>query len=189
MEQWNSPGVALAWCLYHLVKHPEWADRIRAEVAGRDLLDSTAGAGLPRTETFVKEVLRVAPPVWLMVRDVVADLPVGPHRVAAGQRIAVSPLLLHTDPRWWGRPEAFDPDRWAGPGSPCARYAYLPFGAGSRACLGSQLGFRLLVVATALVATRYRVELSGGPVRRREGPMLTPVGLRGRLRPLAGTGR
>jgi len=125
-------GGAWCWLLYHLASHPGDLDRIRQEAV------STAGnpaADLPYTTAFVREVLRVHPPAWLLGRNTTVEVTLDEHyTVPPRTAVLFSPYLLHHDPRWWDRPDHFDPRRWLGTRPPHAPYAYLPFGAGPRGC-------------------------------------------------------
>ncbi|MEU9035691.1 cytochrome P450 [Streptomyces sp. NPDC048352] len=67
----------------------------------------------------------------------------GGHAVAAGTDVLVCPYLTHRDPELWPDPERFDPRRFtAAGGRPARQGAYLPFGIGPRACLGTQFALR-----------------------------------------------
>ena len=177
--------MAGAWCwlLHHLASRPGDLDQIRQEAAG------TAGdpaADLPYTTAFVREVLRVHPPAWLLGRDTTVPVTLD-ERFTVPPRTAVlfSPYLLHHDPRWWDRPDHFDPQRWLGTRPPHAPYAYLPFGAGPRVCLGLHLGQLLLVRTAAHIATAFHLRLIRQPaaVPPKLGTLLLPTGLTCALAP------
>jgi len=84
------------------------------------------------TASDVTELLRVAPPGWLITRESVEPLRLAgrPAPIAAGTLLVMSPWLLHRDPTSWTRPTEFDPTRSGTLQHP----GYLPFGAGSRGC-------------------------------------------------------
>jgi cytochrome P450 len=177
--------MAGAWCwlLYHLGSHPGDLDRIRHEAA------STAGdptADLPHTTAFVREVLRMHPPVWLLGRDTTVSVTLDErYTVPSHTAVLFSPYLLHRDPRWWDRPDHFDPERWLDSRPPHAPYAYLPFGAGPRVCLGLHLGQLLLVRTAAHIATAFDLHLIRQPpaVPPRLATLLLPTGLTCTLTP------
>lgn len=73
--------------------------------------------------------------------------------------------LLHRDPRWWPEPDRFDPDRWLPGRSPHRRHAYLPFGAGPRVCLGTQLGMTQLSLATCWLVQNFTIRLPAAGAR------------------------
>jgi unspecific monooxygenase len=180
------PGTALAWVIREMGTRPDVLAGIRSE-AGRypDAVEAGSPAPLPYTEAVVKEVLRLFPPVWLMLREVRERTTLGPWRLEPRQHVLLPAYLVHRDARWWREPDRFRPGRWltAGTGgAPHARHAYFPFGGGPRMCLGSRLGMLQLVLAAQRLAGAYDVELVGAehapPVF---DATLAPVGLRARL--------
>lgn len=152
------------------------------ELALRPALAAELAASPPLAEAMVKETLRLAPPVWLMTRVVREPVELAGWRLRPGDEVLFAPYLIHRDPRWWSHPDEFDPARWLtghpGPGT------YLPFGAGSRYCLGATLAMRQLVLATVHLARRFVVHApaAAGAVPDFCG-RLAPVGLRAEFRP------
>lgn len=153
------PGV-LRVLLDAAAEHPEYTDRlIRDElvtllVAGHEttattltwlflLLDRNPEARHADPQALVSETLRLYPSAWLLPRHAVEDDVIDGHRIAAGTDVLVCPYLTHRDPALWPEPERFDPARFA-PGAtrPAQLGAYLPFGLGARACLGTQFAVR-----------------------------------------------
>jgi cytochrome P450 len=111
--------------------------------------------------------MRRYPPVWMIGRTLTADLDVGGWRAPAGSLVAVSPLLLHHDPRWFPEPETFDPDRWLDARRDAVpRHAYLPFGTGPRSCVGEQFAWAEAVTALAVIAARWTATTTPGHVVR-----------------------
>ncbi|HET8684502.1 MAG TPA: cytochrome P450 [Micromonosporaceae bacterium] len=171
------PGTAVAWIALLLAEHPSVASSVAKEATGLPLGRTGIVDALPFTAAVVHEALRLYPPQWLLTRTASAPTEVGGYRVPAGCEVLVCPYLIHRDPRWWDRPERFEPSRWLGREQPHARHAYLPFGAGPRVCPGSQLAMTHLTVLTALLAQDYDLRL----------PRLAevPVGSEGLLAPEA----
>jgi cytochrome P450 len=99
------------------------------------------------------ESMRLYPPAWAIGRRVIQDHEADGVAIPPGSVVIVSPWLLHRDRRWWRDPAVFDPERWIGPEPTTDRRAFLPFGAGSRMCIGE--GFAELE-ATTLLATIAR---------------------------------
>jgi cytochrome P450 len=160
----------LAWTWHLIGKHPEVADRMRTEAA------EVFGDREPRyedmhslhyTNMVIQEVMRLYPPVWALPRRAVGDDVVGGHPVPAGADVMISPYTLHRHPGFWPDPGRFDPGRFgvAATGS-AHRYAYIPFGAGPRVCVGSNLGMMEATLVAAMVARRFRLEhVAGRDVR------------------------
>ncbi len=149
---------ALAWALYLLALYPEVQDRVAAEAATLgDAPDFSALSKLKYTRDVFREVLRLYPPVPMMVRENTKAEVMRDRRVAPGAQIVLSPWHLHRHERLWPRPDAFDPGRWqTEEGRACARDAYLPFSAGPRVCTGA--GFAMVegVLLLALLARAFR---------------------------------
>ncbi|MFE6051396.1 cytochrome P450 [Kitasatospora sp. NPDC056446] len=107
------------------------------------LLDRHPEARTADPQALVNETLRLYPSAWLLPRHAVEDDVIAGHRIAAGTDVLVCPYLTHRDPALWPDPERFDPGRFAaGPDRPGRLGAYIPFGLGARACLGTQFALR-----------------------------------------------
>lgn len=149
---------ALSWTLGLLAANPDLQDQLRTEANAALAAHATANeiATLPFVRAVVAEGLRLYPPAWIMARQAVNPIELGPWSLPAGTTVAVSPWLLHHDERWFDAPEQFDPQRWLdGRTANLPRGAFLPFGAGTRSCIGEQLAWLELGVALAkLVAAR-----------------------------------
>ena len=158
------PGTALTWGLIHLLERPEWRDRIGAEFLAASA-DADIAREMPWTSDYVREVLRLYAPTWLMARQVIEDATLGPAQLPKGSRVMFSPLLVHTDPRWWTDPLTFDPDRW--PSATATSREYFPFGAGPRVCVGAILGTTHMVWALGYICAHFQlraVELDTRPI-------------------------
>ncbi|MFQ1701254.1 cytochrome P450 [Loktanella agnita] len=153
---------ALAWALYLLALYPEWQDRLAAEARGFG--DSFADLSkLKQTRDVFREVLRLYPPVPMMVRETVKPEHFRDRDVPVGAQIVLSPWHLHRQTRLWENPDAFDPARWETEnGKSCAREAYLPFSSGPRVCPGA--GFAMIegVVLLAQMLRNYQFSLAEG---------------------------
>jgi cytochrome P450 len=101
--------------------------------------------------------------VWLLPRKALHTDEVGPYLVPAGADVVVSPYTLHRHPEYWPYPSLFQPQRFD-PASAVdrPRYAYIPFGAGPRVCVGSSLGMMEAVLVLALLARDLRLTLAPG---------------------------
>ncbi|MEV0611359.1 cytochrome P450 [Polymorphospora rubra] len=180
------PAAALASIVRELAARPRLAAELAAEADGSTNRTAPPAARLPLAEAVVKEVLRLYPPVWLMTRTAHQAVELGGWPLRAGDDVLLNPYLIHRDPRWWPRPDEFDPGRWAA-GQPAPGAAYLPFGAGPRVCLGSALTMRQLTLATSRLAQRYTIDSPNVATAVPEFlGRLAPVGLRARFRPSAG---
>jgi enediyne biosynthesis protein E7 len=156
----------LSWTWYLLDQNPVAAARMRAEAI------EVLGDRAPRYEDLpalrystmiIQEAMRLYPPVWGLTRRAVAADNIGGYRVPAGADVMICPYTLHRHPRFWPDPGRFDPQRFDPANAAAAhRYAYIPFGAGPRVCVGSHLGMLEATLVAAMVARKLRLELSPG---------------------------
>jgi cytochrome P450 len=156
---------ALAWTLYLLGRHPGAQERLQAEVSALDGQPPTPGTlpALSYTRAVITEAIRLYPPAWIIGRTLTADLDLAGWHLPAGSVAAVSPLLLHHDPRWYPDPEAFDPGRWLDDRRHAVpRHAYLPFGTGPRACIGERFAWAEATTVLAVLAQSWTFRTDPG---------------------------
>ena len=196
----ETTAVALSWAWLELSRTPSARRDLDAELASpvaRAALTDAAWDQLPVTRAIVAETLRLHPPAYQLGRRPTEDVVLGSYRFRRGSAVLISPYALHRDERSWG-PDAgeFRPSRWltqegrfdeAAPGQP--RGAYLPFGAGSRMCIGAGFAVMETVLLLARLGTHWRVEFPPGftpdvrpAVTLRTGPL--PATLRAVRSPL-----
>jgi cytochrome P450 len=147
---------SLTWTLYLLDRHPEVAARLRDEVDAALGGRLPTAADLPKLATcqqVIEEALRLYPPVWQITRRALGPDVLDGYDVIPGALIAISPYLLHRNPRYWDEPEAFRPERFATGSAGYPSHLYLPFGGGPRICIGQHFA---LVEATLVLATLLR---------------------------------
>ncbi len=152
----------LSWAWYLLSRHPQAARVIRAEAdqAFGDRPPTYADlARLPNTTMVIQETMRLYPPVWGLPRRALGADVIGGYRVPAGADVMISPYTLHRHPGFWLEPDCFRPERFEA--GVAHRYAYIPFGAGPRVCVGSHLGMMEATLVAAMVARRFRFEFAG----------------------------
>jgi cytochrome P450 len=160
----ETTALALTWTFYLLDLYPASAECVIDEISsvtGGEPLRPDHVAGLAYTRQVLQEAMRLYPPAPIIVREATEDVTVGDQRVAAGTSIFLPVYAIHRHAALWQEPDAFDPERF----TPEAmkrqhRYAYLPFGAGSRICIG--MSFALIeavaILAVLLPAVRLHAE-------------------------------
>ena len=152
---------ALTWTAVLLAGHPDLASCLYGEI------DTVLGdrpatfddlRQLPYTRQVFSEALRLYPPAWAVSRQAIRDTVLGGHRIPEGAILTISPYVLHHDARLWSRPDVFDPDRFA-PEADIKRhkFAFLPFSAGRRGCIGEQFAWMEGVLVTATIAQRWHL--------------------------------
>ena len=152
----------LFWAAYMMALAPELQERVAAEARAADLTDPTgcqSDGRLPLIRAVVDETLRLYPAAFVIVRRALGPDMVAGHAVKASDVVLVSPWVLHRHRGLWSDPEAFDPGRFLPGATPPARFAYLPFGAGPRVCIGAQFALTEAVLALAQLLKRFRLVL------------------------------
>jgi cytochrome P450 len=154
---------ALSWTLLLLAQHPailaDLVDELTGALGGAAPAIEQLGQ-LPLLDAVIKESLRLFPPASMLGRIAVAATELDGYAVPEGAEVIYSPYITHRIPELFERPLEFRPERWATiKPSP---YAYLPFSAGPRMCLGTAFASLELKVILALLLQRYRLETPAG---------------------------
>jgi cytochrome P450 len=155
----ETTATALFWSLYLLSLDPASQDQLASEVAGATVNGVLDIERLKFTRAVVDETMRLYPPAFLIARaaaapDTIAGIPLRKKDV-----ILIAPWLLHRHEKLWRDPNAFMPSRFM-PGAPAPdRFAYLPFGAGARVCIGAHFALVEATLALAKIIGEFRVGL------------------------------
>ncbi|KQU54637.1 cytochrome P450 [Bosea sp. Leaf344] len=156
---------ALTWTLYLLSLAPEIREQVEAEadaVAGDPAAAALGGEGLAMTRAVIEEAMRLYPPVPSLSRAAIADDEVGGVAIPKGALVIVAPYVLHRHETLWEEPASFRPERFLpGARERIDRYAYLPFGAGPRICIGQQFAMVEAVLALSLMVRALRFDHAG----------------------------
>lgn len=158
----TSSGTA-TWTLTELAAQQSFG----AEVG--DELDSLFGDGkpisfeslreIPRLEAFIEEVLRLHPPLVLLMRRVIEDINYNGTLIEAGKTVAISTYGSHRNEDYFPDPERFDLNR----PKPDTLYAFIPFGGGPHKCAGNAFALMQLKAIFAALLPRYSFELVDPP--------------------------
>ncbi|MGH6779472.1 MAG: cytochrome P450, partial [Bradyrhizobium sp.] len=111
------------------------------------------------TRAVIDETVRLYPPAFLIARAATAPDTVAGRKVKKGDLILIAPWLLHRHEKLWSETEVFIPQRFLPPHPPPDRFAYLPFGAGPRVCIGSHFALMEATLALAKLIGAFRVRL------------------------------
>ncbi len=179
---------ALTWTLYLLSQSPAWRARVEAEIdAHFDASDeSDPTEKLPVTKAVFEEAMRLYPPAANLSREAIAEDWLAGHRIPAGTVVLTPPYVLHRHKTLWRNADDFDPSRFLpGEREKIDRYAYIPFGAGPRVCIGQAFAMQEGLIVLAHLLGRVRLDLfPGHPVGLQQRITLRPThGMRMVLRP------
>jgi cytochrome P450 len=125
-------------------KYPEWADM----------------TAMPYVKQVFDESMRLYPPAWGQPREALEDDIVEGYLIEKGQMISLCQFMTHRDPRFWSEPEKFFPERFAdGSEAHRPKFAYFPFGGGSRMCIGNNFATMEAMLAIAAIVQKYDLDL------------------------------
>jgi cytochrome P450 len=158
---YETTSIALAWAFDFLTHQPDVMEKLQAEVdsAIGDRLPTFADLmKLPYSRMILSETLRIRPAAWQLPRTAVEDDEIDGYPIPAGTTITGLIYMCHYHPDEWDNPEVFDPERFQ-PDKTEKRhkFAYMPFGAGQRKCIGMDFALMEGQLALAMVAQRYKL--------------------------------
>jgi cytochrome P450 len=158
----ETTAIALAWTWYLLSTHPDAESHLHQEV------DEVLGDRPPTVADIPKldyarmvftESLRLYPPAWIISRMAVEDHRLNGHTIPTRTHVFISPYLLHRDPRYFSEPLEFRPERWRAKTARYHPFAYIPFGAGPRNCIGESFAWMEGILILATIAQRWQFRL------------------------------
>jgi cytochrome P450 len=162
----ETSATALTWTWVQLSKNPAVMRELRAEVdrvlGGREpTLDDLPN--LVYTTAVLEESMRLRPPVWIISRMAVAEDSLSGRRITKDSIVFMSPYIIHRHPEFWENPEGFDPTRFL-PGKDAERhpFAYVPFGAGPRKCIGLSFAMMEMKILLAMMVQAFNFYLVAG---------------------------
>jgi cytochrome P450 len=155
----------IAFMFYELARHPDVVERLLAEqhaqLAGSlPTPDQLMGDGLPYLEMVLDETLRLYPPAWVGPRRSVAAFELAGHTVPGGAFVNYCSWASHHLPDVFTEPGSFRPERFS-PDAKAAlpQGAYIPFGGGSRMCIGMRFGQLEVRAIATLILSRFALSL------------------------------
>ncbi len=159
---------SLSWTMFLLAQHPSvmrqlWNELSSGDENGADpsnLGSLPKGEDLSLLDRVIKESMRLLPASAYSQRINVVPVRLGPLELVRGTGIVFTPLVTHRLPELYPQPQRFLPDRWSGL-RPSA-YAYHPFGAGLRLCIGGPLALAILRITLRRILGQYRLSVAPG---------------------------
>jgi len=162
----ETTATSLCWTMYVIDKYPEVKQRIYNEVnqvIGAQTPTAETLAKLDYTEKVIKESLRLYSSVHSFSRVALEDHDIGGYRVPKDMTVIISSYVTHRLPDYWEDPHNFDPSRFDKARTVGrSRFAYIPFAAGHRNCIGSYMALMQSKLVVALIAQRYNLTLTPG---------------------------
>lgn len=162
----ETTATTMAWVWYLLCQHQDVYERVRQEVDS--VLQGRAPAyadleRLPYSLQVIKETMRLYPPAITTMREAIEDVVIDGYKVPKGMSVLVSPYVLHYKPAYFPDPERFDPERFTPEREKqLPRYAYIPFGAGPRICIGNHFALMEAQLLLATLVQRVTFDLLPG---------------------------
>ncbi|MCB8961870.1 MAG: cytochrome P450 [Ardenticatenales bacterium] len=161
----ETTAVSLTWCWTLLLQHPAILARLTAEVSGV-LGDRPVRyddlAQLPYLSQVIKETLRLYPPAAAIAREVMQPFEAGGFQFKAKETLIVSIDTLHHQADFFPEPDQFNPDRFGPEQAQPGRYTYMPFGAGSRICVGNAFATLEMQMVLATMVQQLQLALLPG---------------------------
>ncbi len=153
-----------AWVLIELLRHPQWMTAVVDELDG---LFGDEGAvtfeslrQIPKLENVLKEVLRLHPPLIILMRKVLQDFTVEDFTIKAGKFVCAAPAITHRIAALFADPERFDPDRYSPERAEDKNlYAWQAFGGGRHKCSGNAFALFQIKAIFCILLRRYEFEL------------------------------
>ncbi|NJN44128.1 MAG: cytochrome P450 [Anaerolineae bacterium] len=151
---------ALSWTFYEITRYPEIFQRLQAEVdqqvSGK--IDLQSLQKLPTVSQVIDETLRLYPPTWSLLRDVLHSDTIEEFSLPKGAIILINIFHLQRHSTHWKNPDQFEPSRFSPENSAdFPKNAYIPFGSGARKCIGYSLALAQMKTTLAMVTQRFQV--------------------------------
>jgi cytochrome P450 len=163
----DTTAAGLTWFWYIMGRYPDIQEKACSEV--ESVLHSNVPtysdvARLPYLTAAIKETMRLFPPaIGVFARQAKEPMELGGYRIPKGSIVYAFSYVTHRDSRWFADPEKFSPERFMGENEKKIRpFAYFPFGAGPRACIGAHFAMTEMVLVAATLLRRFEFSLLPG---------------------------
>jgi cytochrome P450 len=162
----ETTSAALTWAFVLLAQHPNVLAQVRAEhraVCGDNSPRPEDASQMPLARMVIQEALRLYPPAFGLTRQARGNDSIGGYPIERGTQILISTYALHRSPSLWEKPDEFAPELHFAPHavSRRPRYAFIPFGAGPRLCIGQAFAMMELQTLVPRLASAFDFELVG----------------------------
>lgn len=174
-------GLALTYTWYLLSQDDVASRKLldeAEEVLGGDPATLEDMSELTYTEKVINESLRLYPPVWSVLREPEIDVKIGDYDVPEGTPLSMTPWAIHRNDDFFESPDEFRPERWdGGLEEELPDYAYIPFGAGPRTCIGKRFALTEMTLAIPTIFQQYEIDyVPDDPMEFSVAHILEPAG-------------
>ncbi|KAG6749049.1 hypothetical protein POTOM_046091 [Populus tomentosa] len=162
----DTVAVTMEWAMSLLLNHPEILQKVREEIDSQvghtRLVEELDLPKLKYLRCVINETLRLYPVVPLLLpRCPSEDCTVAGYKVPKGTILLVNAFAMHRDPKMWEQPDRFKPERFEATEEEKEGIKFIPFGMGRRACPGSNMGMRAIMLAMAALFQCFEWERTG----------------------------
>jgi cytochrome P450 len=155
----ETTAVTLFWACMLLARAQGIQDWMAEELRGLDLTEDGVQNKLIRTRALVNETLRLFPAAFVLVRESILADRIGDLELPRRSLVMIAPWVVHRHHAYWTDPGAFNPARFMPEAPPPPRFAFMPFGAGPRICVGAQFAMAEAVLVLASMVQRFRIRM------------------------------
>ncbi|XP_028667982.2 cytochrome P450 4B1-like [Erpetoichthys calabaricus] len=172
-EGHDTTASGISWILYNLALHPEHQQKCREEIqdvlSGEETMDWDHLSKIPYTTMCIKESLRLCPPVPEVARKLTKPIKFPDGRtLPEGFLIGIAVYNIHRCEYFWENPEVFDPMRFSAQESAERHpFAYIPFSAGPRNCIGQNFAMNEMKIAVAMILRRYELAVDSSKIPKK----------------------
>jgi cytochrome P450 len=184
----ETTGTTLAWLFHELGRRPDIEERLLMELKEVFGERGVSIEDLPRLQygrALINETLRLYHPTWILMRRSVDTVRIGDYTFPPGVEFLFSLTSMYRAPDHFPEPSKFDPERWiSGAAASLPRNIFIPFGTGSRACIGESFAVTEMLIVLATLVPKWRMRhATDTPVSEKVVVTLRPKDLLMRVEP------
>ena len=162
----ETTGGTLNWVWYELSRNPDaevLAYQEASSLVANNSVSTDQIGELKYIKQCINEALRLYPPVWLFSRQAINGDLLGKYSIPAGTNIYLCPYYTHRDPKLWSEPDQFHPEHFKNDGANLKhKYAFIPFSAGSRRCVGEYFSYVEMQTHLAILLNLFKLDAVAG---------------------------
>jgi len=158
----ETTSTAMSWICYFLAKYKDVQQKLRNEVTsilhGNAVENIEQVLQLNYTKFVILESLRLRPPVPTIPRTASTEVNFLGFKIPANTGLNVRFIAAHYNPAYWSNPESFIPERFNNEDNEKRIFAYLPFSAGPRNCIGQKLAMQEITIILSMIIQNFEIE-------------------------------